>query len=134
MMDFKIKSPCRALVIDDDPDFLAQMKMELGENGIDVITAESSAEAGRLLAEETFDLAIVDIMMEEEDSGFALCYQIKKHSPQTPVIIATSVASKTGIIFDAITGEERKWIKADVILDKPFREEQLLREIERLCC
>ncbi|HNX25903.1 MAG TPA: response regulator [Phycisphaerae bacterium] len=132
MIDFKIKLPCRILVIDDDPDFLAQMKMQLGDNGIDVITADSSAEAGRLLAEETFDMAIVDIMMEEEDSGFALCYQIKKHNPDMPVIIATSVASKTGIVFDAITAEERKWIKADVILDKPFREEQLLREIERL--
>ena len=44
----------------------------------------------------------------------------------------TGVASETGIDFDASTKEERSWIKADVVLDKPIRFEQLEREIHRL--
>ncbi len=34
--------------------------------------------------------------------------------------------------FDAATDEERSWIKADAMLAKPIRFEQLKREIDRL--
>ena len=39
------------------------------------------------------DLAIVDLMMEYKDSGFALCYHIKKKDPSIPVILVTAVTS-----------------------------------------
>ena len=42
-----------------------------------------------------------------------------------PVILVTAVASETGLDFDAATAEERGWIKADAVLDKPVRFEQL---------
>jgi hypothetical protein len=39
---------------------------------------------------------------------------------------------ETGIEFDAQTPDERSWIKADTLIQKPVRPEQLIREIERL--
>jgi two-component system, OmpR family, response regulator len=70
--------------------------------------------------------------MEHTDSGFTLCHHIKKRYPDVPVIIITAVTSETGLEFDSYTAEERSWVKADSMLSKPIRVEQLLREIERL--
>ena len=52
--------------------------------------------------------------------------------PFLPVILATGMVSETGIEFDAATAEERSWIKADTVLNKPLRYEQLKKEIDRL--
>jgi hypothetical protein len=38
-------------------------------------------------------------MMENEDSGFILCYKLKRMYPEVPVIIATAVSAETGMWF-----------------------------------
>lgn len=120
------------LVVDDDPDFRDQMRTHLEAEGYAVVPAATQREAEDLIAKGMPDLAIVDLMMENMDSGFALCYHIKKRDPARPVILVTGVAHETGLEFDAATDEERRWIKADVSLDKPVRFEQLMREVHRL--
>lgn len=120
------------LVVDDDVDFLTQMTLQLEANGYQVVTAETAAAARERLAEERPALIVVDLMLEDPDAGFALCYQIKQEDPELPIIMVTAVSSATGISFDAETDEERAWIKADSLLAKPVRFEQLEREMERL--
>ena len=120
------------LVVDDDADFVTQVQVQLEAAGYTVLPAESQARAEQILADTQPDLAIVDLMMEHMDGGFVLAYKIKKAAPDTPVILVTAVTSETGFEFDAATEEERSWVKADVILDKPVRFEQLTREIDRL--
>lgn len=120
------------LLVDDDLDFLAQHRLLLENFGFKVVTAESQRQAEDLLKTTKPDLAMVDLMMEHVDGGFALCYHIKKMDPSIPVILVTAVSSETGLEFDAATKEERSWVKADVMLAKPVRFEQLKREIERL--
>lgn len=120
------------LVVDDDVDLLMQVRMQLEAAGFTVITAESEREAGKILENTRPDLAIVDLMMENMDAGFTLSYHIKKKDPSIPVIMVTAVTRETGFEFDISSSEERSWIKADAILDKPIRFEQLKREIERL--
>ncbi len=126
------KNTARVLVVDDDPDFRDQMVLQLQAAGYDVTSAPGQAEAEKLLDDVQPHIAIIDLMMEHVDGGFALCYHIKKRLPDTPVIIVTGVASETGLEFDAATEEERSWVKADALLAKPVRFEQLQREIERL--
>ncbi len=120
------------LVVDDDIDFLQQQKLQLAGAGFNVVAAESQAQAQKLLEELKPDIAVLDLMMEHFDGGFALCYQIKKRYPNVPVIIVTGVTSETSLSFDAATAEERSWVKADALLPKPIRFEQLKREIDRL--
>lgn len=120
------------LVVDDDVDFLTQTRIQLEAAGFNVVTAESQAEGEKKLDAACPDLAIVDLMMEHMDGGFALAYHVKKKDAAIPVILVTAVASETGHSFDASTEEERSWIKADVMLNKPVRAEQLEREIRRL--
>ena len=125
-------TPNHILVIDDDQDFLLQQQLVLEAAGYRVTRADTRKEGERLLAECRPDALIVDLMIDENDDGFALCYRAKKQSPAMPVIMVTGVAAETGIEFESATPEERAWIKADVLLAKPIRAEQLLGELQRL--
>lgn len=120
------------LLVDDDTDFLAQHEMQLTAAGFKVVTAEDSNAAMDIVNKSRPDLAIVDIMLEHMDAGFTLCYHLKKKDSTLPVIVVTGVTSRTGMEFDAATKEEKSWVKADAMLAKPVRFEQLLREIARL--
>lgn len=120
------------LLVDDDPDFLESMGQQLHAAGYGVISANSQKQAEALLADNRVNVAIVNLIMEHMDSGFVLCHHIKRKDPNIPVIMVTGVAAVTGIEFDASTDEERTWIKADSVLAKPVRFDQLQREIERL--
>lgn len=120
------------LVVDDDIDVVEQLNLILDAAGYQVQTADSQAAAEEWLAAHQPDVAIVDLMMENSDSGFVLAYHIKRKFAQVPVIILTSVTSETGVDFDLNTPGERSWIKADSFLDKPVRSEQILGEVRRL--
>ena len=120
------------LLVDDDIDFLAQTEMILKQAGYSVVAKESRKDAEEWLGSNQPDLAIIDLMMEEMDGGFQLAYHIKKKSASIPVILATAVTQETGLTFDAATDEEKAWVRADVLLTKPFRKEQLINEIEAL--
>ena len=120
------------LIVDDDQDYLFQLQMQVKQFGYKTIVAESQKEAEEILEKTRPDLAILDLMMENEDSGFILCYKMKKKYPEVPIIIATGVAAETGITFDINDENNRKWIKADRFLDKGIRSDLLREEIENL--
>ncbi len=122
----------KILLADDDPDQIFQMGHHLKKWGYEVVAVESREEAERYLAGECPDMAILDLMMEEEDSGFILAYRIKKCNPEIPVIIATAVTAETGISFDINSPENQAWIKADHYLEKGFRMEELKVIMEKL--
>ena len=120
------------LIVDDDIDYLSQLEMQVRGLGYDVITAESQKEGEKVVSGTRPDLAIVDLMMENKDSGFILCYKMKKQYPDLPVIIASAVTAETGLNFNVETENDRKWIKADKFLEKGLRTDQLEREINKL--
>ena len=128
-MDLKGK---RILIVDDDIDYLFQLQLQVEKFGFKVIVAESQKEAENLLASVKPDLAILDLMMENDDSGFILCYKMKRKYPDVPIIIATAVAAETGMTFGISTEQERKWIRADLYLEKGIRPDQLHKEILKL--
>ena len=120
------------LLADDDPDQIFLVKHHLEKWGYEVVAVESREEAERYLEGSCPDLAILDLMMEEEDSGFILSYRIKKCRPEVPVIISTAVAAERGISFDINSQGGKSWIKADHYLEKGFRMEQLQILVEKL--
>ncbi|HCT31058.1 MAG TPA: response regulator [Bacteroidales bacterium] len=120
------------LIVDDDIDYLFQLKLQVEKFGFKVIVAESQKEAENMLASVKPDLAILDLMMENDDSGFILCYKMKRKYPDVPIIIATAVAAETGMTFGISTEQERKWIRADLYLEKGIRPDQLHKEILKL--
>jgi DNA-binding response OmpR family regulator len=108
------------------------MKLQLERFGFKVVMAESQKEAEKLISMLKPDLAIFDLMLENEDSGFILCYKMKKKHPDVPIILATSVSTETGFSFGIGSKDERDWIKADLYLEKGIRTEQLQSEINKL--
>ena len=120
------------LIVDDDQDYLFQLRLAVEKMGFEVITAETQKEAEDIIEKHKPDLAILDLMMENQDSGFILCYKIKRKYPPVPIIIASAVTSETGMLFDINTADEQDWIKADLFLDKGIRTDQLHKEINKL--
>jgi len=126
------KSNFTILVADDDPDYLFQTVKNLEKSGYKTVALESQAEAELYISKSRPDLAIFDLMMENDDSGFILCYKIKKKYPDVPVILATAVSHETGLSFSLDSEHERNWIRADRYLEKGIRAEQLDQEVMKL--
>jgi len=129
---FMRKSDFTILVADDDPDYLFQTVTNLEKAGYKTVAVESQAEAESVISRFKPSLAIFDLMMESDDSGFILCYKIKRKYPDVPVILATAVAHETGISFSLDSETEQAWIRADKYLEKGIRAEQLDQEIMKL--
>ena len=122
----------KILLVDDDLDLLEQNKMLLESKGFKVVTAEGSKKGWEVFKQELPDAAIIDLIMEEHDSGFILSYKIKKdeHGKNIPVFILTSATYVTGFKFGASTEEEKEWIKCDGILNKPIMIDDLVNKLE----
>lgn len=122
----------KVLLVDDDIDLLEQNKVLLESKGFEVVTAESGKEGLEVYNKIKPDAAVIDLIMEEHDSGFILCYKIKKtdHGKNIPVLILTSATYDTGFKFSTETDEEKEWIKCDGILNKPVVVDELLIKFE----
>jgi len=121
------------LIVDDDEDYLFQTTARLRADGFNVLEANGEAAGLEAVERGGYDVAVFDLMMDNMDSGFILCHRAKRSHPDKPVLLVTGVAGETGIEFDAATREEKSWVKADALLSKPVRYEQVRTEIERLC-
>jgi CheY-like chemotaxis protein len=126
------KSDFTILVADDDPDYLFQTVFSLEKAGYKTMAVESQSEAEAVISKFKPSLAIFDLMMESDDSGFILCYKIKKKYPDVPVILATAVSRETGMSFSLDSGKDKSWIRADRYLEKGIRPEQLDQEVMKL--
>ncbi|MEW6194796.1 MAG: response regulator [Bacteroidota bacterium] len=122
----------KILLVDDDIDLLEQNKLLLESKGFTVVTAESGKDGWEIFQKEKPGAVIVDLIMEQMDSGFVLCYKIKKSSygKNIPVFILTSATYETGFKFSASTKEEKEWIKCDGIIHKPVVVEELISKLE----
>jgi CheY-like chemotaxis protein len=122
----------KILLVDDDIDLLEQNKLLIKSKGYDVITAENGKEGWEVFKKIKPDACVVDLIMEEHDSGFILCYKIKKdeHGKNIPVFILTSATYDTGFKFGAETSEEKEWIKADGFINKPVIIDEFVQKLE----
>ena len=120
------------LLIDNDPDFRQQAKESLQGAGYNVTEAEGENQAYEVAQNKKFDIAIIDLILENSDGGFSLGYHFKKDNPQMPIVMLSSSVNEFGIEFSLESVSERSWIKADALLNKPIRIEQLLQEVRRL--
>jgi DNA-binding response OmpR family regulator len=120
------------LLADDDPDFLFVMKRSIEKAGFIVVAQESEEDAEFWLKKNKPDLAIFDLMMERDDSGFVLAYHAKKAYPDLPVILLTAVTAETGRSFGIEPDDQNRWIKADLYLEKGLHHENLIGHINSL--
>ncbi|MBI3600604.1 MAG: sigma-54-dependent Fis family transcriptional regulator, partial [Nitrospinae bacterium] len=105
------------LIIDDEDEMRAALTETLIRSGYSVHTASNGVEGIELFNKEPFGMVITDVKMPKV-SGLQVLKEIKKVSPQTPVIVITAY----GTIDNAV--EAMREGAFDYIL-KPFSAEIL---------
>jgi len=101
----------KILVVDDEPLLVKGIRLNLQNEGYDVITGSNGMEAVQAARSENPDLIILDVMMPEMD-GLQACSTIREFS-QVPIILLTAKAED----MDKLMGFENG---ADDYLTKPF--------------
>lgn len=79
------------LCIDDDKEFLDSLKIILESEGYAIALASSAEEGKKKYKEVKPDLMIVDLMMEEIDSGVGLVKDLKSMGAKQPIYMLSSV-------------------------------------------
>jgi DNA-binding NtrC family response regulator len=121
-----MRTPERVLVVDDDPDVCQSCAAVLREEGYETVTADSAAEALRVLREQRPDLVILDVMMEEADSGFRVAETIARECPGLPVLLLSSIVDAAAQVFDL------NQLPVSEFANKPMRPGPLRLSVRRL--
>jgi two-component system, cell cycle sensor histidine kinase and response regulator CckA len=112
----------KILIVDDEPRMCESLRLLLGKQGYDIQTATSGNEALGLISHESFDLALLDLVMPDMD-GHQLMDQINAHFPDTIVIVITGHASLDSAVWALRRG-------AYDYLRKPFEYEELIKRVQ----
>lgn len=111
------------LIVDDDRGIRDLLGKFFQQHGYKTTLARDAKETELLLAKDSFDLIILDIMMPGEN-GLTLCQNIRKDST-VPIIMLTAVSED----IERILGLE---MGADDYLSKPFNPRELLARVRAL--
>jgi two-component system nitrogen regulation response regulator NtrX len=80
------------LIIDDDSDFISDFSLLL-KSDYDCIFANNGSEGLRIVREKTPDVILLDLMLENGESGLDVLDQIRKEDEDVPIIMITDYAS-----------------------------------------
>lgn len=89
------------LCVDDDQDTLDLLKIALESGGYEVLCAHNAEDGLKKFKSGKPDLIIVDLMMEEVDSGTGLVMKLKAAGNCAPVFMLSSVGNSLSRNIDA---------------------------------
>jgi len=112
------------LVVEDDTDIQQLVSYNLIKSGFNVTCADSGEEALRLLAKETFDAMVLDLMLPGKDGG-EVCRAVRSQevTRALPIIMLTAKGEEDDIVAGLVCG-------ADDYVTKPFSPRVLIARIE----
>ena len=111
----------RIFLVDDEKEIADLIELYLLNEGFEVIKCMDGRTALDKIRTESFDLAILDVMLPDVD-GFTLCSEIRKRY-HFPVIMLTARTSDTDKISGLTLG-------ADDYVTKPFNPLELLARVK----
>jgi two-component system alkaline phosphatase synthesis response regulator PhoP len=114
----------RVLFVEDEENIREMVRLNLELEGYEVLVAKEGKQALKYIAEQHFDLAILDIMLPEID-GYQICEQVRLTNREIPIMFLTAKDAAS----DRIVGLKRG---ADDYLTKPFHLEELLLRVKNL--
>ena len=109
------------LLVDDEAGFVEVMKKRLSRRNIRVTAALSGTEGIQVLRRNDFDVAVLDLKMEDMD-GIEVLKIFRKMAPDMPVIMLTGHGSE-------VAAEEGITLGASNYLTKPCSLDDLLKTI-----
>jgi DNA-binding response OmpR family regulator len=114
----------KILLVEDEMMLASIVKDSLETRDFEVVAAEDGEVAWQILADQTFDCIVLDVMMPKLD-GFTLIQKIRKIDATTPVIFLTARAQTQ----DVVKGFE---LGGNDYLRKPFSIDELIVRINAL--
>jgi two-component system, NtrC family, response regulator len=109
----------KILVVDDLPDWRKTLGGLLTDSGYKVEVADSFKTAIDLLKKKTFDLALLDVRLDETDEtntgGLDLAAKIKSFWPSTKIIIITGYQTQEILDRSLKTNNKGEKLVADFI-------------------
>lgn len=112
------------LTIDDDPDFLAAMRVVLEASGYIMAEAKSAEEGMKVYKKTKPDLILVDLMMEEIDSGTSFVKELRLLGNKAPVYLLSAAGDE---MADNIDYAQFGFAG---VFQKPIKNERLLSVIK----
>jgi len=125
------------LLVDDDPDILDLLARFVASSGADVQYANNGLEALDILGSMKIDIVFTDVMMPEL-GGMQLLAHIRRHYPQTAVIVVTGYDHKISYAEVIRAGASDYILKpfsrdeVEAKLNRVVRELTTIAELERL--
>jgi DNA-binding NtrC family response regulator len=116
------KNTERILIIDDDKAILRILTQILRKQGYDTDMAETGKETEEKIAQQRYDLALIDVKLPDAD-GIDLLSKIREAQPEIINIVITGFSSMENGIKAINKG-------ADAYLVKPVQTEELIKIIE----
>ncbi|QQS36472.1 MAG: response regulator [Ignavibacteriales bacterium] len=117
----------KVAIIDDDPDILDASSLVLLSKGYEVVTTSNPDDGYKIIKEQSPDIIILDVMMNEPDDGFFLAQKLRREKISIPILMYTSVSKALGLEFGA--GE---MVPVDDFVEKPISPETLIEKVEKL--
>jgi two-component system, OmpR family, alkaline phosphatase synthesis response regulator PhoP len=116
----------KILIIEDEPEAAAVIKMILEKHGYETLCALDGKEGYRLARTRAPDLILLDLMLPEVD-GLWVCEMIKTDVKFAgiPIIVLTARSADSDLLVAKKCG-------ADDYIVKPFEFKDLLVKIEKL--
>jgi two-component system alkaline phosphatase synthesis response regulator PhoP len=114
----------RILIVEDEQDILELVRYNLARENYQVFCASSGEEALRIVASETLNLIVLDLMLPGID-GLEVARRLKNNSRTQHIFIVMLTAK--GSEADIVTGLE---LGADDYITKPFSPRVLLARIK----
>ena len=123
------------LFIEDDIDLIEAMKVALGENKYNFLSAYDPEEGFQQAKSKKPDIIILDVMFgnKEKTTGFDYAVKFRRESglSAVPILMVTAVnAEHPGFHFSA--NKESEYLPVDAFLDKPAQPEELAEKVELL--
>jgi CheY-like chemotaxis protein len=122
-MSREIPAKLNILIVDDEPLVCDAVKMLLMFDGHSVETAQGGATALGLFTPGKFDLVLLDYEMPGM-KGDQLAVELKRRAPNLPILMLTAYGEMLRSPGKPLKG-------VDLIVDKPFRLEQLREGIAK---
>lgn len=121
-------------IVEDDTELRENYCEALQREGYSISAYKNRPEAQEAFAEKLPDLAILDIMLDDErDGGFALCRFLRAKSDSLPIIFLTALNSDIDRVSGMRLGATDYMLKDTTTLDfLPVRIKALLDWIEKI--
>ena len=125
----------KILLIEDDEDLVAAMRIMLEKKGYSTVAAFNPDEGWKKIEEETPDLVILDVMFgskgESRGFDFAQKTRLDKKHASIPILMLTAINSQKPF-FNFSPDTDGEYLPVDDFLDKPVKAEILLHKVEEL--